>query len=267
MMQNTINMLLKQLNTRALSKAGVIPWSCPVPAFGDFTESKVATLGLNPSNREFVDMNGIELDGNARRFQTLQSLGLDRWSDATALHIRLIEESCRKYFANNPYDGWFRGLDHIISGASASYYNGPERACHLDLIPFATASKWTELTSQQRALLLELSGDSLGYLLQDSPIQVLVLNGRTVIDTLQKVSNTTFRQELIPEWTLPRRSGSGVLGYAYTGTVRKLAGIKLHREVYVLGFNHNIQSSFGVTNKVKAAIRDWVAKKADEVLS
>ena len=35
--------------------SNVIPWACPIPSFGDFTRARVATLGLNPSNREFVD--------------------------------------------------------------------------------------------------------------------------------------------------------------------------------------------------------------------
>ena len=56
----------------------MIPWSCPVPAFGDLLNSFVATLGLNPSNREFVDEEGNELEGAARRLHTLRSLSLSR---------------------------------------------------------------------------------------------------------------------------------------------------------------------------------------------
>ena len=62
------------------------------------------------------------------------------------------------------------------------------------------------------------------------------------------------------DWTLPRRSNSGVTGYAFRGAVRELAGVRLKRKVMVLGFNHNIQSSFGVTTKVKASIRNWIER-------
>lgn len=267
MMRLTISMLLDRLGSKKLAATGVIPWSCPIPSFGDMAESRVATLGLNPSNREFVDTDGNELDGSLRRFHTLQSLELRKWSEATEHHVRLIEDSCRNYFAKNPYDGWFRGLDDIISGASASYYGRAAKACHLDLIPYATASKWTELSSRQRSMLLELAGDTLGHLLRDSPVQVLVLNGKTVIENLQKVSDVVLQKEAVPAWTLPRRTGSGVPGYAYTGRIRRLAGVSLRHDVYVLGYNHNIQSSFGVTNKVKSAIRGWVADQAGEVLA
>jgi hypothetical protein len=49
--------------------------------------------------------------------------------------------------------------------------------------------------------------------------------------------------------------------------VRALSGVQLGREVLVLGFNHNIQSSFGVTTRVRAAIRQWVARTVHEALS
>ena len=71
------NLLGKLINDRALVKANVIPWSSPVISFGDLSRARVATLGLNPSNREFVDDAGIELDGPSRRFPTLRSLKLD----------------------------------------------------------------------------------------------------------------------------------------------------------------------------------------------
>lgn len=262
---DTLSSLLGRLDDSALSAAKVIPWSSPIPAFGDLSRSTVATLGLNPSNREFVDVAGEELDGSLRRFHTLKSLGLRKWSDANAQHKKLIMDSCQQYFYQNPYDGWFKGLDKIISGTKASYYDSSAKACHLDLIPYATACKWTELTPQQRSLLLTLAGDTLGLLLKDSPVQLLILNGKTVIENLQKIAGVNFEQETIPDWTLPRKSGMGVKGFAYRGIIKEVAGVFLNRQVHVLGFNHNIQSSFGVTTQVKAAIRNWVTKSAEEL--
>lgn len=265
-MHATLSSLLERLDSEALSAAKVIPWSSPIPSFGDLSRSTVATLGLNPSNREFVDIAGKELDGSLRRFHTLKSLGLRKWSDANAQHRKLIMDSCDRYFYQNPYDGWFKGLDKIISGTEASYYDPSIKACHLDLIPYATACKWTELTSQQRSLLLTLAGDTLGLLLKDSPVRLLILNGKTVIENLQRIAGVNFEQESIPNWTLPRKSGIGVKGFAFRGTIREVAGVHLSREVHVLGFNHNIQSSFGVTTQVKVAIRNWVTKSAKEIV-
>jgi hypothetical protein len=238
-----------------------------VPTFGDVSRSRVATLGLNPSNREFVDHLGNELDGALRRFHTLNSLLLPCWSRASSNHLKLIVSSCQRYFQNNPYDGWFKALDNLISGTHASYYGRSARACHLDLIPYATSCKWTELSLRQRTTLLFSAGDSLGLLLRDSPVRILVLNGQTVVNNLELIANVEFEKEEIPSWTLPRKDSYGVRGYAYRGVVREIGGIKLRRELLVLGFNHNIQSSFGVTTKVKLAIKQWIARWSQRPLN
>jgi hypothetical protein len=64
---------------------------------------------------------------------------------------------------------------------------------------------------------------------------------------------------------LPRASGTGVKGYAYKGVITDVAGIRLKQAVAVLGYNHNIQSSFGVTREVKNSIRGWISRTANEV--
>jgi hypothetical protein len=226
----------------------------------------VATLGLNPSNREFVDESGMELDGPARRLHTLKSLGLLRWSQANSLHLSLIEASFREYFIRNPYNGWFRSLDQIISGTKASYYAKASRACHLDLVPYATECKWTNLTARERSLLLSQAMEAIGVLLQDSPVRVIILNGRTVIENLQKVAAISLDRVKMRNWTLPRREGPGVEGFAFRGNVRRLFGVDLGRPILMLGYNHNIQSSFGVTTDVKGAIRNWITQAVKDAI-
>src|SRR5690348_5636215 len=81
-MNEELSILVSRLNDPIVSENEVIHWGCPVPSFGNLSTAKIATLGLNPSNREFVDKNGRELDGVHRRFHTLNSLGLSKWSDA-----------------------------------------------------------------------------------------------------------------------------------------------------------------------------------------
>ncbi len=256
--------LISRLEDRALLGTGVIPWSCPVPSFGDLSRSRIATLGLNPSNREFVDAAGNELDGSSRRFHTLKSLRLNRWSDAKGRHLELIMDSCRKYFSRNPYDGWFKKLDSIISGTKASYYNTSIKACHLDLIPFATACKWSGLTRCQRSSLLDIAGDTLGLLIRHSPVRVLILNGSSVIEGFQRIASVRLEEHAMINWLLPRQSNPGVAGFSYKGTVQVLSGVRLKREILVLGFNHNIQGSFGVTTQVTNEIRRWIMKSALE---
>ena len=250
----------------SLAAHSVIPWGCPVPTFGDITTAAVATLGLNPSNREFVDGLGNELEGRLRRLETLRSLGIKRWDSISGQHLKQISDSCRFYFAANPYLGWFSDLEDILATASVSYFGEAPTACHLDLIPYATTCKWTELTVKQRSTLLERVGDILGRLLCLSSVRVMILNGMTVVRNFQVMAGMEFDRYKMQAWTLPRSVGSGVAGVAFRGIIREIGGVRLREPVTVLGYNHNIQSSFGVTNKVKAAIRAWVGEATNEVL-
>ena len=263
---SALTTLIDRLDSPSIRRTGVIPWGAPVPSFGDLSSSRVATVGLNPSNLEFVDEKGDELQGKSRRFHTLQSLGISSWSDVDARHLRLILESCRDYFQGNPYDRWFKRLDQIISGAQTSYYGPSRKACHIDLIPYATATKWSALQPGQRAALLDLAGDTLGLLLRASPVQVLALNGSSVVEHFEVIAGVRLAQRKMSTWSLPRSSGRSVPGFSYTGLVDTISGISLGHKLLVLGFNHNLQSSYGVTSEVVQAIREWIRQATDEAL-
>jgi hypothetical protein len=243
----------------------VISWSCPIPFFGGLETARVATVGINPSNREFIDESGDELDGGKRRLPTLGSMGLASWADADALHLRKILEACMGYFLNNPYDRWFKVLEHAIGETNASFYGHRPAACHLDLVPFATSVKWGELPSDERLALLDASRNPVGLFLRHSPIEFLVLNGQTVIGAFQQLANVTLATANMPTWELPRLSGRAVPGVAYWGTVDRIADVDIGRTVMVVGYNHNLQSSYGITTSVLASIRSWVGEKWAEI--
>lgn len=264
-MYSALTTLLDRLDSADTQRAAVIRWGSPVPSFGDLTKSEVATLGLNPSNKEFVDNSGNELSGSERRFHTLKSLGLEAWREADVRHIALILNSCKEYFLRNPYDRWFKKLDVVVAGSGASFYNSHSSACHLDLIPYATECKWTELSSQQKRWLNAIASDSLGLLLRDSPVRLLILNGQSVITAFEEISNIKLESEEQQAWSLPRHNGKDVRGVSYVGAADELGGINLGRTVRILGFNHNIQSSFGVTNCVIQEIYQWIRKESQEV--
>lgn len=257
------DLLLRLTDTDTLP-AEVIRWGAPVPSFGDSDTARIATLGLNPSNREFVDDNGLELTGEQRRFHTLRSLQLSCWSSATRRDIDAIAESLKLYFERNPYDRWFKSLEFLLGETDCSYYQA-KGACHLDLVPFATREKWGGLDRSQKASLLEMAGSSLGQIIKASPIQAVVLNGRSVVDLFEQVSGVTLTRTLMPQWSLPRKSGA-VTGVAYQGAIERVLGVDLGRSVVVLGYNHNIQSSFGVTRGVRAAIRAWLGLECREAI-
>jgi hypothetical protein len=263
-MYSVLVSLISKLDSPAVNKTDIITWGAPVPSFGDPKNSLVATLGLNPSNREFVDQSGNELAGSSQRFHTLGSLGLRSWADADFNHIRLILETCQDYFSGNPYDRWFRVLDRTISGTEASYYEGKYKACHLDLIPYATAKKWTALSSEQRLSLIALAGDSLALLIRDSEIRILVLNGKAVVKRFQEITEKNLFEMHMPAWDLGIKSNRIIKGFSYIGTIQSLFDIALEKKILVLGYNHNLQSSFGVTKKVIREINGWISKNVKE---
>ena len=262
-LHGTLRMMIKQLASGVLEETDVIPWASPVPAFGE-PDSRVATLGLNPSRQEFVDRSRNPLRGNHRRLHTLESLSLRSWSQADDRHTRLILDACRFYFSNNPYDRWFRPLDNVLSGTGASYYDPSYSACHLDLVPFATKKAWSKLDDGQRARLLCMSGDMLGIILRDSSARVLILNGISVVKEFQSITGSCLEEEDVPEWKLERRKGNDVKGFAYKGAVSAICGMDLGREMTVLGFNHNIQGSFGMTNNITRSMGDWVVSQLSQ---
>lgn len=259
--------LIDRLDASVLSWMNVIRWGCPVPSFGDPSSALLATVGLNPSSREFVDASGNELEGSSRRFHTLQSLGLNSWADIDARHIRLILDSYHDYFSVNPYDRWFRRLDQIISGTQMSYYSNPGTACHLDLIPYATQQRWSDLSPRQQISLFGVANDALGRLVQESDLRVLILNGQSVVAYFQQMAGVSLERRQVPAWSLPRSSQSDVMGMSYSGFVKRISGYELNREVLVLGFNHNIQSSFGVSKSVTDAIQTWITESCRSALA
>lgn len=243
-----------------LSFANIIPWSTPIYSFGKIENSKIATLGINPSNREFEDLEGNELEGNLRRFHTLNSLKVESWKKLDLEKTFEIKKLCDEYFLRNPYDQWFKKLDYLFSGSSYSYYFPSVEACHLDLIPYATEKKWSELNNNQKKFLLEKSFNFLGEIVKHSKINYFILNGSTVIKNFEKITNIDFIVKMQPKWTLNRKNNKHVVkGYSFEGEINKIGNIKLNRIIKVYGFNHNIQSSYGITNDVQKSIRNWLS--------
>ena len=243
------------------TEANIIGWASPVLSFGAPISAKVATLGLNPSNREFVDRNNNTLRGNEIRLHTLESLNLTSWHSAQKKDLTKIIEKQFNYFNENPYGQWFNVLESLLTPSGLSYYGKSATLCHLDLSPYATHKKWTNLTSQEEKLLLEMSKNILPRILRESRIETLILNGRKIVKEVEKAGNLALTSQRVADWDLPRRSGRDVPGFSYQGTLHCLFGHELRKPVSVLGYNHNLQSSFGVTKKVKNSISAWISKK------
>ena len=258
MMYSPMATAVDRLDSCFADDPSILDWSCPVPFFGDISSARIATVGINPSNREFVDASGHALDFVEQRLPTLGSLGVACWGDVDATHVRAIVLACRGYFERNPYDRWFGVLERVLRLAGVTYYGTAPSACHVDLVPYATVSKWGNLNPTEQQRLLDLTGDALGRVLRESSVETLVLNGRSVVTHFASISDVGLESRLIPEWQLPRSAGSSVEGTSYVGVANTVGGVHLASPIRVLGYNHNLQSSFGVTSGVIAAIGSWL---------
>jgi hypothetical protein len=219
----------------------ILPGSTPVVAFGNPGRSAVATLGLNPSRIEFQE-NGVELDGRLRRFETLGSLGVERLDDAPDYAIVRVWQRCNDYFHGNPYD-WFDRLEDVLRVVDASYFG--DTACHLDLTQWATDPTWNGLSRAVQERLVADDAEFLLTQLRSERIRLLLLNGRSVLTAFQGVLDGRLRRETE---TVSDRS---VTTQLYTGQIG---------DVQVIGWSTNLQSSFGVTNVLRAKLAERVGQ-------
>jgi len=221
---------------------GVLLGSTPVVAFGDVRRARVATLGLNPSRIEF-EQRGVELDGPLRRFETLQSLGVERLEDAPEAIVSRVWQRSNSYFHGNPY-GWFDRLEEVMNLVGASYF--ADSACHLDLSQWATDPTWNRLPNEARERLVS---DDAGFLLTQlrlEPIVLLLLNGRAVINALR----SSLNGQLEAAGELTDRSVTTKLFVGGIGSTQ------------VIGWSTNLQSSFGVTKDLRAKLARRVGELA-----
>ncbi len=219
----------------------IVPASTPVIAFGDVRKAKVATLGWNPSKLEFLNGRGYELTGPMRRLESLSSLGVTDLSSASPEVIWRVFESCNTYFQRCPYRKWFDVLEKVLRRLGASYYDGT--ACHLDLVQWATDPTWRELQSSQKEVLIEADLPFLRQQLFQEHIEFLLLNGSGIAKAYSERLHQTLTERVISDKV----------------ALKLFVGCTPHG-VTVIGWNKNLQSSFGVSNDYIRAVSIAIEK-------
>src|SRR4051812_49421682 len=103
--------LLERARRRPPGGCGVLPGSTAVVSFGNPVRATVASLGINPSDREFVGSAGQLLSGSRRRLATLESLCVASHDEIGVHQAAAIVDDCASYFHRRPYLRWFDPLD------------------------------------------------------------------------------------------------------------------------------------------------------------
>jgi hypothetical protein len=216
----------------------VVPGSTPVIAFGDLRNARVATLGWNPSKLEFLDQDGQKLSGQLRRLETLASLDHCDLSLAPAKVVRKVFDGCNRYFERNPYRRWFDVLQKVLTRLNVSYYDGT--ACHLDFVQWSTDPVWRDLSRLDREQLIEADLSFLREQIAQEHIQLLLLNGSGIAKQFSRRLGVRLK-----ETAAKLRQGNLFVGRTDGG-------------VQVIGWNLNLQSSFGVSNDYITSVADAI---------
>jgi hypothetical protein len=165
---------------RQAPSASTVPGTLPVLFFGDLLSAEVATVGLNPSDQEYLNKDGAPLVGPAQRFATVDSLGAHDRASLTDEQCAEAVEWMRDYYEPGKpvYGSWFNALTRVAEGFGASFRE--RSAAHLDLIQESTSPVWSELSAGEREALLEQDLPFLEWEIRACPLTAVICTGKTV---------------------------------------------------------------------------------------
>lgn len=228
----------------------IVPFSTPVVSFGDPSKARIATLGINPSDREFLNSDGDLLPRIEQRFATLPFLGVSRCEDLTDEQIQTVVSRCNNYFQGNWYRKWFSPIESsVLSKIDASHLDGS--ACHLDLIQWATSPVWQKLDRNGATrTLMDEGAEHLKAQLATENIRTVVVLGRTGWEQLTATKLCTVEDV----------GRIQVCNGRMTSTLRVGEGSGTR----FIGWTSNLQSQRGITKDDRDALGNWLASLIGE---
>ena len=156
----------------------VPPGALPHVVEGHVNDAVVATVGINP--------HGV---WHCSDYPSMEEGGAEKlWEDK------------RRYFENNRYR-YFTALEPILNACGASYggryvSSQPDLACSLDVVQWPTDPLWGKLDRRVQDRLVEDGLPFFERVLQESPnIRLLLGNGRTVVERLERTFGARFEQQ------------------------------------------------------------------------
>ena len=178
--------LFNRIRQEAPVELGVIENSLPIVSFGNPMTSKVVSIALNPSWKEFLKKTPssdekVWLDDEDRRVESLRSLGKLSAAELTDQDVQKIVNRCHLYFQYKPYDTWFKPLNNLLQIVGGDYYQGT--ASHLDLVQWATTEVQGDLGPEWN-MLVDQDAEFLRWQLDQTPARVVIMNGKQIVDNL-----------------------------------------------------------------------------------
>ena len=177
----------------------VIVGFMPIIWFGNIdnylnSKKRVITIGLNPSRKEFPEMEDN---------QRFQRMNLDSMVDSKM--ISDLKQNLNSYFDRKPYVNWFRWGENVLNIFGATYYTNKQnnkdfsQGIHIDIYTsIATNPTWRGLDKENKQRLsktgLTLFKKLLGFL---NPDVILVSTNKNVFN---EVFVTDLGFESKPGW-------------------------------------------------------------------
>lgn len=187
MIERVQSKLLKNQTTELRKE--IILDTTPVPVFGDYKNSHIVSIALNPSSNEFPAKK------SNRRLVHLSDLGIsskyyqDGLDTMSEVNATKILEQCVKYFENNSYKWFDTASVALKKGFGASYYKDDKsdfRACHTDIFPWATRA-FSKLNSNLQRKFKEENQNFLDWFLKRDQVTNLVILGNSTWREIESV--------------------------------------------------------------------------------
>lgn len=180
---------------RRQPSASTVAGTLPVLFFGDLFNAAVASVGLNPSDQEYLSKDGALLAGPAQRFATTNTLrAVDRPSLSDEQCASAIEWMRDYYEPGKPvYGSWFNALSRVIEGFGANFRD--RSSAHLDLVQESTSPVWSELDDLEREELLEQDLPFLEWEIRAFPLRAVICTGKTVSVHVRRQLRVSVEEE------------------------------------------------------------------------
>jgi len=173
---------------------GIVPQSIPVLFFGDIEQAEYATISINPSNREFEDKLGALLETGFKRFVDRDNLEVPDIDSLSEYQAEKVYDSLCKYFDKRPYRLWFNKIDNVLNSKRISYYD--KSLLHLDITPYATGKKWSELNPSEKSALIKAGEDFSMKIIEEGRIKTLFVCGTEALTYVENYIASIGMQSL-----------------------------------------------------------------------
>ena len=216
----------------------------PVPFFGDYRNSSIVTIAINPSTKEFSrctpSPSEESLRKSGRSTAPKTDRGLVHLSDlglpqnffhmnkriTNAEHTNAILQGLTEYFDRDSYnEKWFGKVEPILNTCfGASYFSSSKakRACHLDISPWTTR-RWrsTEVQAFKEELVKENRTFFRAFLSEPQFENLLILGGDTRQILEKEFPKTPFDERTNADQKKPKGPTFAIGWLEISGSIKK----------------------------------------------